>query len=108
MSATTNKPDKDTAFVVLDQEEADRQYQASHDVLEKIRRQSREARARLIEAIMCDRKDVLSEKDFPLFLAEIPDAPKKLYYHGTLPDWSAGKFLCVVGARKYSNYGKEV
>ena len=63
MSATTNKPDKDTAFVVLDQEEADRQYQASHDVLEKIRRQSREARARLIEAIMCDRKDVLSEKD---------------------------------------------
>ena len=25
--------------------------------------ESREARARLIEAIMCDRKDVLSEKD---------------------------------------------
>jgi len=50
----------------------------------------------------------LNPSDFPPLLTEIPDAPKKLYYRGTLPDWGAYKFLCVVGARKYSNYGKEV
>ena len=51
---------------------------------------------------------VLESRGFPPLLTEIPDAPKKLYYRGTLPDWSAYKFLCVVGARKYSSYGKEV
>ncbi len=49
----------------------------------------------------------LSKADFPPLLAEIPDAPKKLYYMGTIPDWNTGKFLCVVGSRKYSSYGKE-
>lgn len=50
----------------------------------------------------------LTKKQFPPLLSEIPDAPKQLYYRGTLPDWNANKFLCIVGSRKYSGYGKEV
>lgn len=50
----------------------------------------------------------LSKSDFPLLLTEIPDAPKKLYYVGELPDWQNNRFLCVVGSRKYSEYGKSV
>ncbi|OHA17754.1 MAG: DNA protecting protein DprA [Candidatus Taylorbacteria bacterium RIFCSPHIGHO2_01_FULL_46_22b] len=50
----------------------------------------------------------LLEKSFPPLLSEIPDPPKQLYYRGTLPDWEQHKFLCVVGSRKYSNYGREV
>ena len=44
---------------------------------------------------------------FPPLLKEIPDPPKELFYRGKLPDWEANKFLCIVGARKYTNYGKE-
>ena len=51
---------------------------------------------------------MLPKQEFPPLLNEIPDLPKKLYCRGTLPDWTANKFLCVVGARKYSSYGKEV
>ncbi len=49
----------------------------------------------------------LLKSKFPPLLSEIPDPPKKLYYRGVLPDWKKFKFLCVVGSRKYSNYGKE-
>lgn len=50
----------------------------------------------------------LRKKDFPELLKEIPDKPEKLYYRGELPDWEENKFLCVVGSRKYSEYGKSV
>jgi DNA processing protein len=50
---------------------------------------------------------LLPDKDFPPLLKEIPDPPKKLFIRGALPDWQH-KFLCVVGSRKYSSYGKEV
>ncbi len=50
----------------------------------------------------------LLPKDFPPLLKEINDAPKQLYYEGELPDWEENKFLAVVGARKYTSYGKEV
>lgn len=43
----------------------------------------------------------------PERLRQIPVSPKKLHYRGNLPDWS-GKFLCVVGSRKYTPYGKSV
>lgn len=46
--------------------------------------------------------------DFPPLLSEICDPPKKIFYKGTLPDWQKEKFLCIVGARKNTNYGKEV
>ncbi len=49
---------------------------------------------------------ILEPKQFPLLLKEIPDPPKKLFIRGTFPQ--SEKFLCVVGARKYSQYGKSV
>ncbi|MBX4210778.1 DNA-processing protein DprA, partial [Candidatus Parcubacteria bacterium] len=45
--------------------------------------------------------------DFPSRLREIPQTPKKLYIEGTVPNWEH-KFLCVVGARAYTPYGKSV
>lgn len=45
--------------------------------------------------------------EFPYLLQEINDPPEKLYLKGTLPLPNT-KCLCVVGARKYSSYGKEV
>lgn len=51
---------------------------------------------------------------FPPLLREINDPPGKLYIRGNIEklaeiskENSGGKILCVVGARKYSNYGKE-
>lgn len=57
---------------------------------------------------MKDEIKTIPGKNFPPLLAEINDPPKKLYYRGTLPDWNACKFLCVVGSRHYSSYGREV
>ncbi|MES2087444.1 MAG: DNA-processing protein DprA [Patescibacteria group bacterium] len=48
----------------------------------------------------------LSKKDFPKRLLEIPDCPKKLYIRGQFPP-EESKFLCVVGSRKYSEYGRQ-
>ncbi|NQV88669.1 MAG: DNA-protecting protein DprA [Parcubacteria group bacterium] len=44
--------------------------------------------------------------EFPVLLKEINDPPEKLYIQGTLPGPET-KLLCVVGSRKYTNYGKE-
>ena len=49
----------------------------------------------------------LTPAEFPSLLREIPDAPKKLYVRGDLPEPDS-KLLCVVGSRKYSTYGREV
>lgn len=49
----------------------------------------------------------LEVNEFPYLLREIPDPPKKLYIRGSLGDGET-KFLCVVGSRQYSPYGKEV
>ncbi|MSU55431.1 MAG: DNA-protecting protein DprA [Candidatus Taylorbacteria bacterium] len=46
-------------------------------------------------------------KNFPKRLLEIPDCPKKLYVQGNFPP-EEHKYLCVVGSRKYSEYGKHV
>lgn len=48
----------------------------------------------------------LSKEKFPFRLAEIPDPPETLFLAGTLPPEDK-KHLCVVGARKYTEYGKE-
>src|SRR3989344_7969123 len=42
---------------------------------------------------------------FPRRLREINDPPKKLYVKGRLPPEDY-KWLCVVGSRKYTPYGK--
>ncbi len=50
--------------------------------------------------------ETLNKPDWPPLLAQIPDPPKKLCFAGQVPDYER-KFLCVVGSRKYSGYGKE-
>lgn len=49
----------------------------------------------------------LKQDEFPKLLQEINDPPKKLYIKGELPKDDV-KYLCIVGSRKYSPYGKEV
>lgn len=48
----------------------------------------------------------LDRKDWPPLLEEINDPPKQLYFAGQIPDYDR-KFLCVIGSRKYTNYGRE-
>lgn len=48
---------------------------------------------------------ILQPKQFPRRLQEITDPPKKLFVKGNLPPEDY-KWLCVVGARKYTPYGK--
>ncbi len=48
----------------------------------------------------------LPKKDFPKLLPQINDPPKSLRIIGELP--KTEKYLCVVGSRKYSEYGKAV
>jgi len=48
----------------------------------------------------------LHKKDFPPLLLEINDPPKSLRIVGELPQTE--KYLCVVGSRKYSDYGRAV
>lgn len=49
----------------------------------------------------------LLPKDFPPLLREIPDRPKTLYIRGKLPPRDY-KYLCVVGSRATSLYGRRV
>ncbi len=51
-----------------------------------------------------------TDKNFPPLLREINDPPKQLYVRGNIDPLldPTMKILCVVGSRKYSNYGKEV
>ena len=48
----------------------------------------------------------LMRNKFPPLLSEIPDAPKSLYVRGALPSPEEYKYLCVVGARAASQYGR--
>jgi DNA processing protein len=49
----------------------------------------------------------LSPDKFPKALLEIPQPPKQLYILGELPpeDYT---YLCIVGSRKFTSYGREV
>lgn len=49
----------------------------------------------------------LHPKDFPPLLREIPDKPKMLYIRGQLPKKDI-TYLCVVGSRATSIYGRRV
>jgi DNA processing protein len=49
----------------------------------------------------------LEKKDFPSLLREIPDAPSRLYTRGELPDGTY-RYLCVVGSRATSLYGRRI
>ncbi|QQG37716.1 MAG: DNA-protecting protein DprA [Candidatus Kaiserbacteria bacterium] len=56
---------------------------------------------------MADDLRQLTRSDFPPLLREIPDAPKKLYVRGTLPD-ADRRWLAVVGSRALTPYGSAV
>ena len=63
---------------------------------------------------MKDELKSLAPRDFPPLLREIPDAPKKLYLRGELPAQSEVEgpntehvWLCVVGSRAITNYGRQ-
>jgi len=49
----------------------------------------------------------LDKKEWPPLLSQVNDPPKQLYYAGRVPDYDK-KFLCVVGSRKYTPYGKDI
>jgi len=49
----------------------------------------------------------LALSEFPVLLKEIPDPPKTLFCAGILSD-PKNKLLAVVGARQYTQYGKDV
>ncbi len=51
--------------------------------------------------------ETLVGEEIPEMLREISDAPNKIYLQGKLPS-SNTKILCVVGSRKYTQYGKDV
>lgn len=55
---------------------------------------------------MDDELKVLSPKGFPPALKQIPDPPKKLYMRGTMPSTDLA-WLCVVGSRAITNYGRQ-
>ena len=44
---------------------------------------------------------------WPPGLHQIPDKPNTLYYRGAMPDLEQ-KFLCIIGPRKYTDYGAQV
>lgn len=50
---------------------------------------------------------LLSKREWPEGLGEIPGPPEKLYIEGELPDPEKFTYLTVVGSRKFSSYGRE-
>jgi DNA processing protein len=51
----------------------------------------------------------ISLADIPVLLKEIPNPPKKLYARGKISALSdEKKFLCIVGSRRNSQYGKDI
>ena len=50
-------------------------------------------------------RKILKPKDFPALLKQIPDQPELLYMEGELPPEDA-IYLAVVGARRFTSYGK--
>ncbi len=54
-----------------------------------------------------DKFYTLENEQIPQQLLQIPKPPKKLYIKGKIPEENT-LFLCIVGAREYSNYGEEV
>lgn len=49
---------------------------------------------------------LLQKNEFPKSLLEIPQPPKELYIIGELPEENA-IYLCVVGSRRFTSYGKD-
>jgi DNA processing protein len=50
----------------------------------------------------------LLPSEFPKRFLHISDPPKQLFIKGTLPDFKTHTYICIVGSRKHSPYGKDV
>lgn len=50
---------------------------------------------------------ILQPEYWPRQLKEIPNKPKKLFFRGQPPNLTQ-KFLCIIGPRKYTDYGRAV
>jgi len=57
---------------------------------------------------MDDQIKILEKSELPQALLEIPQPPEKLYVIGELPKEENLVFLCVVGSRKYTSYGRDI
>ncbi len=55
---------------------------------------------------MEDELKLISPQEFSPLLREIPGAPKKLYLRGKMPSFDC-VWLCVVGSRAITNYGRQ-
>jgi DNA processing protein len=51
---------------------------------------------------------ILPKEYWPQSLKELPQPPEKLWILGEFPDEEDLIYLCVVGSRKFTSYGKEV
>ncbi len=49
----------------------------------------------------------ITKESYPFLLQKISALPKQMYVRGTLPS-NENKFLCVIGSRKFTSYGKNV
>lgn len=49
----------------------------------------------------------LTKEQYPYLLREVPFPPKTLYCAGSLPPTDEYKYLCVIGSRQYTSYGKD-
>ena len=48
----------------------------------------------------------LTKENYPFLLTQIPNLPKEIYIAGSMPKLEH-KYLCVIGSRNYSQYGKD-
>lgn len=49
---------------------------------------------------------IIYKNEYPFLLRQLEKLPKKLYVQGDIPD-DSHKFLCVIGSRTHSQYGKD-
>lgn len=54
-----------------------------------------------------DKIDVIERGSFPETLENMKGRPQKLYYRGIFPAPKEQKYLCVVGSRKWTSYGRD-
>lgn len=50
----------------------------------------------------------IHKEEYPENLKQMHRSPKRLYMHGSWPDLKTHKFLCIIGSRHPTKYGKEV
>lgn len=53
------------------------------------------------------KRRVIAGADIPELIRMIPDPPEKLWIEGELPDPDTYRYLCVVGSRRHSAYGRQ-